>query len=210
MPQAAGRAPMPAFGPLRVLAFGAVCIAGCQVDRSAAAAEPAALATPVDFGADRAAVDNEIAAAMEMTPPGRSITADLASGARLVYSVSPYKAGANGADCRDFTYEYRAPASGYARVAGSRCWLPDLGWHAARADALVETEGLPAPPAAPSDAPAGPAAEVVAADPGAPAQTATEPDLSVVRMPQPLASAAPPSRIILPFRLDETRPVAQP
>lgn len=184
-----------------------------------APAEAAWNPTPADIvGPDRAAIDEELEAAMDMTPPGRRVRIELMSGSTLLLSVSPYEPGPDGADCRVFEYEYRPSTVGRARVTGRRCWRPETGWRPTRMDDLVEADGLPAIATTAPLEPAGRGpgtdgaiarsrASSDSASTGAVRRSAGTPDTAA---PKPADSAPPPSRVILPFVLDETRPASRP
>ena len=194
---------------------GTAADAGLGQSRAEAAWNP----TPADItGPDRAGIDGELEAAMDMTPPGRRVRIELTSGSTLLLSVSPYEAGPDGADCRVFDYDYRTLAGGHARVTGRRCWLAVTGWRPTRMDTLVEADGLPAVERTPLFEPPVPASmtdgdraagslnpsEDASASPGARAGEA-----AASSEPKPAPSAPAPSRIILPFVLDDTRPASR-
>ncbi|MDQ0317611.1 hypothetical protein [Amorphus orientalis] len=117
-----------------------------QVADGSDRAEPAWNPTPPEIrGPDRGYIEDEIKAAMNMTPPGRQVRLDLRSGSRLLLTVSAYEIGPGRTDCRTFHYRYQAFPAATAEVAGRRCWFETTGWRALRPDELLSSDGLAQP-----------------------------------------------------------------
>jgi hypothetical protein len=163
--------------------------------RPAGPSEPAPFngAPPIIPAPDRSAIEEELSAVMTMTPPDRSVTAELPSGSRLSIRPGAYGPGPSGLDCRPFEYAYEAVGGGAAMVTGVRCKAAAaLTWLPVSPDTLVQWSGLPPPPSASSD-PHNRLPSPVTPDRPRPA-TSPRPE------PVPQSTPpAPPSRVILPF-----------
>ncbi len=191
--------------PLRLALWAAALASSWPVSPSAApdAPRPAGPSEPAPFNGapaiipapDRSAIEEELSAVMTMTPPDRSVTAELPSGSRLSIRPGAYGPGPSGLDCRPFEYAYEAVGGGAAVVTGVRCKAAAaLTWLPASPDALVRSSGLQPPPSLPSD----PGTRHPAAVTADRTRPAASPRPEPVPVPQGTAPA-PPSRVILPF-----------
>lgn len=143
---------------------------------------------------DRSAIEAEVGAVMAMTPPDRRVTAELPSGSRLSIRPGGYERGPSGSDCRRFAYEYVAIGGGRAVVTGARCTVSaTASWLPLSPDTAVDVVGLEQAASAVSTPDAGaPRRQPAGAEP-----VRAEPVRPVQR--PPMSTAAPPSRVILPF-----------
>ena len=131
---------------------------------------------------------------MAMTPPDRRVTAELPSGSRLSIRPGGYERGPSGSDCRRFAYEYVAIGGGRAVVTGARCKVPTTAsWLPLSPDTAIEVVGLEQAAPVVSTGDAGePRRQPIDTGPAwaEPVRPVQRPSMS---------TAAPPSRIILPF-----------
>lgn len=193
----------PPWALLRLVLLAAALASSWPVSPSAApdAPRPAGPSEPAPFNGapaiipapDRSAIEEELSAVMTMTPPDRTVTAELPSGSRLSIRPGAYGPGPSGLDCRPFEYAYEGPGGGAAVVTGVRCKAAAaLTWLPVSPDTLVHWSGLPPPPSASSD-PHNRLPSRVTPDRPRPA---TSP------RPEPVPQSTepgPPSRVILPF-----------